>query len=556
MPAAFCFFKAAGGDETEGMKYICVGAPCSGKSTWVWSQIKPGDLVFDFDVVHQALSGQPKHEKLNNIVPYVWEVRNAIHLKLTRDIEQPAFFITSTSSKDTLEAMAEKINAKIIYFKVDREEAHRRCDEDNRPAEEHQYIDQWFDEVDFTGEDYLSPEDVEKERKSAMLQEEQLDSRIKSLYEQAGAIAQKCKDEDRDFSIEEKTEAEKLLAEAKKLEGEKEIYKQLAGLSLGDPSDITGKGAKFKNSWGEAFLKQIAKYPTSRKDLLPVSGSALVPSLTDTVGKLADMPETILQLMPISPWGTDAFAYLREITRTQNAAHVPVGNLKPTSIYELERIEDTISTIAHLSEPIPRQWLSDAAMLNKYLSTAMREGLLLALEYDIINGSGGNGGITGMLNTAGILGQDFETDVLVTTRKAITTLEKLPITPTAWAINPEDWEDFDLLQDNVSGLYVMGAPRTVPVDRAKRQLWGLPVALTLAVPAGTAVLADWNSAVELHEREQVRIDWSEIFTTPATVEYVEMQKTGFETNQVKFRCEGRFGLAVNRPTAIVEVSLS
>jgi HK97 family phage major capsid protein len=76
------------------------------------------------------------------------------------------------------------------------------------------------------------------------------------------------------------------------------------------------------------------------------------------------------------------------------------------------------------------------------------------------------------------------------------------------------------------------------------------------VPVGTAVLADWNSAVELYEREQVRIDWSEIFTTPATVEYVEMQKTGFETNQVKFRCEGRFGLAVNRPTAIVEVSLS
>lgn len=535
------------------MKYICVGAPCSGKSTWVYSRLEPGDLVYDFDAIHQALSGQKAHIHLENIKQYVWGCHDVILGKLARDPDQVAYVISSTTSKETLESMAERLDAKIVFFDIDQEEAHRRCDEDNRPAEWHQYIDNWFSNIDFEGSEFLSPEDVEKERKSEMFH---YDAKLKELYDKAGAIAQKCKDEDRDFSSEEKSEVEKLFREAKQLEGDKEIAKQLEGLALPPyPGASSSKGSKNLNSWGNAFLKEIAKYPTSRKDLLPVSGSALLPSLTDTIGTLADMPETILQLIPTSPWGSDAFAYLRETTRTQNAAHVSEGNLKPTSVYELERIEGYISTVAHLSEPIPRQWLSDAPMLNKYLSGAMREGLLLALEDDIINGSGGNGSITGMLNTAGILNQAYDTDILITTRKAITTLELLPIYPTAWAINPTDWEDFDLLQDNVSGLYVMGAPGTVPVDRAKRQLWGLPVALSLAVPAGTAILADWKTAVELYEREQVRIDWSETFTAPVTVEYAEVQKTGFETNQVKFRCEGRFGLAVNRPSAIVEVAL-
>ena len=66
--------------------------------------------------------------------------------------------------------------------------------------------------------------------------------------------------------------------------------------------------------------------------------------------------------------------------RTNNAAPVADGALKPTSIYSLAEVEDRVRVIAHLSEPVPERSFADHANLQDFLQTEMEAGLYLALE--------------------------------------------------------------------------------------------------------------------------------------------------------------------------------
>ena len=348
----------------------------------------------------------------------------------------------------------------------------------------------------------------------------------------------------------ESPEAEK----ARAAEGDRKLKEAILELNAGFEGVYRGNGSPgaIGGPWSRDFFKGLPYQPrTGQKDLLPVSGSVTVGQLSSTIGTLADdgRVQTILQLIRTEPAVGDAFSYLRETRRDHQASPVEVGEKKPVSVYELERIDDRIRTIAHLSEGISRNWLSDAPMLGKYIDGALREGLILELEYQILQGTATGEDLPGILNAAGVVVQAFDTDIMRTARRAITALELQPINPTAWAIHPQDWESFELLTETTGSYLLKDGTRVLPVDRAKRQLWGLPVGLTLGLNQGTAILANWPTAVTLLEREATRVDWSVAFHVPAGA-YDAEDASGFERNLVKFRCEGRWGLSINRPSAI------
>lgn len=414
---------------------------------------------------------------------------------------------------------------------------------------------------------------------------EQLKVQMQQHLSATKAIAQKVEDEGRNFTSEERQKVEAHLAEIKLLQKQidaadpeakrrkererdeavakqlDEMFGGLTGHSTPDGKYILSwrgaKGRNIRNSgpWGEQFIKGLGHY--GRKELFPPSGSVTVGRLSSTIGTLdddSDRPVTILQLFPVNGLSGDSFSYLRETTRQHAAAPVAIGERKPESIYGLERVDDRPKTIAHLSEPIPRQHLMDAPLLQDYLDSVLRAGLQIELENQILNGNGEGENLTGILNTANVNAQPFDTDILTTTRKAITALERLPVRPSAWAMNPVDWETFELLQDG-ENRYYWGAPQASPVSTSQRRLWSLPVVLSLGVPEGTAILADWMTAVSLMEREQAVVTWSEAFQMPTTT-YDENPGTGFQHNMVQFRAENRYGLAVHRPRAIIEVDLT
>src|SRR5690606_6114031 len=134
-----------------------------------------------------------------------------------------------------------------------------------------------------------------------------------------------------------------------------------------------------------------------------------------------------------------------------------------------------------------------------------RYGLEEELEDQMVNGDGMDDELEGLATVSNAQVQTFETDALVTTRKART---KVRVggraTPTAYVMHPLDWEQIELSRENDNGSFYYGGPASLAVPR----LWGLPVVESEAVPQGTAYVADWRQAV-LWDREQASISVSD-----------------------------------------------
>lgn len=333
----------------------------------------------------------------------------------------------------------------------------------------------------------------------------------------------------------------------------------VAGLKDGSLSTESGDGAAPATSpvwsrgpspsardtgWGAAMLK-AASHDGRFKALVP-SGSVVVPNLTAGIVRTADRPRSLLQLVPLAPRlvETDQYSFLRETVRTHAAAPVATGALKPTSVYSVARLDATVKTIAHLSERIPRQTLADARLLQAYVEGSLREGVELALEDQVVNGPGTGENLLGIDDTPSIQQQAWSTNILITTRKAVTKLEAVQIPGGAFVLTPADWESVELFADS-TGDFIMGDQ--VPVNRAARTLWGQPVVTSTTVDAGKGFLVDFAGSTMLWEREGVRVDWSE-----NTYDSVAAA-TDFERNLVRFRAEGRWGFAVTRPAGVVEI---
>lgn len=377
----------------------------------------------------------------------------------------------------------------------------------------------------------------------------------------ARRIADTAEAAGRDFTQAERDSVTRHVDQAKAADSE---IKGLAGDSvLVDELNALGRRSGRRDvprgdgTWAKAMDTYLGRI--GAKALVPAGGIS-VPSISGGIIASEDRPRSILELIPFTPLsGTDQFAYWRETLRTHNAAPVARGAKKPTSIYTVEKVEDRVRVIAHISESIDRVDLSDTELLRAYLEGALREGVMMGLEDQVINGDGTGEEFDGVLVVSGSQAQAWDTDLLVTARKAVTKLEnlKIDLSGAAWAIDPADWERYELLSS--ANHFLLSDPGTggehLPVDRARRQLWGYPVVPTTVVPGGTAILGDWRGSIEIKEREDVQITWSEGMYDPDRFG-VGDGGTAFEANQVNFRAEGRWGLAVLRPPAFVEVDLT
>lgn len=297
-----------------------------------------------------------------------------------------------------------------------------------------------------------------------------------------------------------------------------------------------------RSTWVKNTLDRIQKASASSGMKALTGGSIDVASPIETgIVPKASTPTRILDLISdrkAQIGGTNTFSFLRQTVRTNNANVVADDALKPTSIYTIAEVEDRCRVIAHLSEAFPKRYLDDHAELGDLLETEMEAGLYLALENQVVAGDGTGENMTGLLNTSGTLAQAYSSNVLQTLRKAVTTMTVVGETPTAWALNPTDAEAIDLLTDNEARHYYDGPQQqltTAPV-------WSLPVVQSLAIPAGTAVLANWDY-VRLIVRENPQLD-------------VDQSGDLFTHNQVKLRLEGRYGVALRRATAVCEVDLT
>lgn len=296
-----------------------------------------------------------------------------------------------------------------------------------------------------------------------------------------------------------------------------------------------------KGGLGRKLAVKMAK--TANGKSLAASGSVLesVQLLSETPVERGRVASSMLDVLPLIGVEGGRYAYLRQTSRENNAARVARGAVKPTSEYEIDRVEAELKVVAHLSDGIDKYMLQDLPSLGMFVSAELLYGLSRALEDQVLNGTGVGANLRGFFHTTGVQAQMFvEDDGLTdswvrTARAAITKLEAEGGTPAAFFVSPGDWELAETIRtsDGTLDLSVR------PIDAATRRLWSVPVVVCQTLDDGAGVLLGDGAAALATDTRGVEIRWS------------ESVGESFERNELRARCEGRFELAVARPSNVV-----
>jgi HK97 family phage major capsid protein len=285
-----------------------------------------------------------------------------------------------------------------------------------------------------------------------------------------------------------------------------------------------------------------------------VSGSFDVPHLISPNVTPMVRPRRLIDLLVNRlPLDGTSFEYFRQSIRTNNAAPVADNATKPTSTLTLQPITDRARVIAHLSEPAPIRLLSDVAGLQGWLVSDLAEGVLDALEYQVIRGDATGENFEGLLNgfysstPNGTRQVAFATDAVTSLRKALTLAQTVGEEPNAVVLSPADAEAIDLTRWGASGGFLTGgfANDTGNGFGTSANIFGSPEiqrVISPSMPAGVAVLGDF-SKIQLMVRESVNV-------------MIDASGVLFTKNEFLMRAEGRFGIANLRPSAFIVVDVA
>lgn len=371
----------------------------------------------------------------------------------------------------------------------------------------------------------------------------------------AREIAERAQKEGRNMTGDEQrafddamSKGRELLEQIKAGKHDLEIIEVARGLaadigSPNGPGNPDGKHLSLTGPSVKAMARRIADRmapgdDTGRKALLPagstVTGVPMAPESPIALGRPALSLLDALTLQQRAP----KYTYLRQTTRTNNAAPVAQGATKPTSVLGLTEIDAELHVIAHMSEPIPKYWLDDSAALEQFVADELLFGLRQVIEAQAIAGDGTGENLTGLVNVSGVQTQAFATDLLTTTRGAVTKLETAGHTAGLFVLSPADWEALELARTDTAGQLELGGP----IDRAARKLWGVPVTLALGLPAKTGVLLDLSAVALSTDGVGIETKWSENVSDD------------FSKNQLRARVEGRFELDVFQPLGVAKIT--
>lgn len=136
---------------------IVTGPPGAGKTTWVESQMRKGDIVLDLDKVRSALLGtDTEHEDFPELTHILSMIRWAVYKGIEEgDISGCAYLITSEQNPAVLDQWKAQLNAEIKYMDdITPEECKERIKNDPERKDKELYydlVDKWFAEHDKRG---------------------------------------------------------------------------------------------------------------------------------------------------------------------------------------------------------------------------------------------------------------------------------------------------------------------------------------------------------------------------------------------------------------------
>lgn len=223
------------------------------------------------------------------------------------------------------------------------------------------------------------------------------------------------------------------------------------------------------------------------------------------------------------------YEYLRQSVRTNNAAVVAPGATKPTSIYTVAKVDGELKVYAHLSEPIDKYLLEDNRELEAFLVGELQNGLLAKVETDLLAAIAGASGAQ-TVTTGGSAADRVHNGIMKSASAGYT--------PDLVIVSFADYEAMKLSKDAEERYLGAGPFDGGPIPA----LWGTRTFISSEMTPGTALIVPTTAV-------GVSTDTQGVVTDVDTL-------SGFATNQVRFRHEGRFAFDVKQPGGIVVVTLT
>lgn len=244
-----------------------------------------------------------------------------------------------------------------------------------------------------------------------------------------------------------------------------------------------------------------------------------------------------LRVQDILPSGTmtgNMLQVTRELLATNNAVEVAEGAVKPESVLTFELKATPVATIATWLK-VSKQILDDAPALASYIDNRLRYMVDFRYDSQLLNGDGNGQNISGVLDTGNFTAFTPLTGytILDNLNKAIEQVRTDDYEATGIVLNPADWGNIERLKDS-TGQYVVGNPLSPIVP----SLWGKPVVVTNAMPAGKILVGAFDISHQVFNREGT------------VVEFFEQDVDNVQRNLVTVRAERRGLLATYRPSAV------
>ena len=366
----------------------------------------------------------------------------------------------------------------------------------------------------------------------------EMQAQSKALADELNDLALKAAAEGRDFNDEERVVVQRKMAEHEELKlkikrqkDDNELRKTIMGL----PPDFSGD-----RTWTKSVEENLVTRRGAKALVAP--GTVIAPAAFDAQVHDEGRPLRFVQsIIPHASMDGDSAIYFRQTVRdSQAAAHTP-GDPKEVSTFTVERKELRPVTIAHITEALNLNDLSDAPSLQQFVESELRLGLVREVDREVLYGNdeATPAELEGLTNTSNVQVQTFDTDIFVTTRKAITKVENELAVASHFVLSPADWEEAELSRDAEERFLFEQAP----IDRQNFKLWGLPVVVSPDVTPGTGFVGAFATEARLYVREDTTLRFGTV-------------DDEFQRNQIRALAEGRWGIAWLRPSAFVSIELS
>ncbi len=253
----------------------------------------------------------------------------------------------------------------------------------------------------------------------------------------------------------------------------------------------------------------------------------------------------VRDLLSVSSTGLSSIPYIKELTPATNetgASSVAEGVAKPEVTMQFESDDAPVRKIAAWI-PITTEIADDAPTLRGYIDNRLAYMLALREEREILSGNGVSPDLRGILNTSGIQSQSGNADDIAQLGLAIGKIELVDLEADGIAMHPTAF--WTMVTTRNATQFDLGLGGPGPFNGvAALQPWGLPVVRSRALGTTQAIVGAWKMGATLFDREQTTIR-----TTDSHSDY-------FILNKLVILAEERIALAVHRPDAFVNVTMS